>query len=109
MSRRDRWSFGTDRRAVREVLASASNALRAWWLMAKIVDRVVVFTQENHTTDNYFTSLRAWGANVVTGWPTQPNPPAHDQAHTRAAYAKWLHAQANGTATPQRTRSSTPT
>ena len=53
--------------------------------MAKIVDRVVVFTQENHTTDNYFTSLRAWGANVATGWPTQPNPPAHDQAHTRAS------------------------
>jgi len=67
--------------------------------MAKTVDRVVVFTQENHTTDNYFTSLRAWGANVATGWPTQPNPPAHDQAHTRAAYAKWLHAHANGTAT----------
>ena len=55
--------------------------------MAKIVDRVVVFTQENHTTDNYFTSLRGWGANVATGWPTQPNPPAHDQAHSRAAYA----------------------
>ncbi len=68
--------------------------------MAKIVDRVVVFTQENHTTDNYFTSLRAWGANVATGWPSQPNPPAHDQAHSRAAYAKWLHAQANGTASP---------
>jgi len=67
--------------------------------MAKIVDRVVVFTQENHTTDNYFTSLREWGANVATGWPTQPNPPAHDQAHTRAAYAKWLHAHANGTPT----------
>ncbi len=67
--------------------------------MAKIVDRIVVFTQENHTTDNYFTSLRAWGANVATGWPAQPNPPAHDQAHGRAAYAKWLHAQANGTPT----------
>ena len=68
--------------------------------MAKIVDRVVVFTQENHTTDNYFPSMRAWGANVATGWPSQPNPPPHDQAHTRAAYAKWLHAQANGTASP---------
>jgi len=32
--------------------------------------------------------------------PAQPNPPAHDQAHTRAAYAKWLHAHANGTPTP---------
>jgi hypothetical protein len=65
--------------------------------MAKVVDRVIVFVQENHTTDNYFTSIRAWGANVAAGWPEQPNPPAHDQAHTRAAYAKWLHAQQAGT------------
>jgi phospholipase C len=45
--------------------------------MAKIVDRVVVFTQENHTTDNYFTSPQAGGAPsqlpgeaapVVAGW-----------------------------------------
>ena len=78
-------------------------------VMAKIVDRVVVFTQENHTTDNYFTSMRAWGANVATGWPTQPNPPAHDQGHTRAAYAKWLHAQANGTLTSAAHTQSTPT
>ncbi|MCW2907876.1 MAG: hypothetical protein JWL68_2665, partial [Actinomycetia bacterium] len=41
-----------------------------------------------------------WGANVATGWPVQANPPAHDQGHTRAAYAKWLHAQQNGIATP---------
>jgi hypothetical protein len=60
----------------------------------------VVFTQENHTTDNYFSSMRAWGANVATGWPVQANPPAHDQNHTRAAYAKWLHAQQAGTPTP---------
>ena len=68
--------------------------------MAKVVEHVVVITQENHTTDNYMSSLRAWGANVATGWPTLPNPPAHDQNHTRAAYAKWLHAQAAGTTTP---------
>jgi phospholipase C len=68
--------------------------------MAQIVDHVVVFTQENHTTDNYFSSMRAWGANVATGWPVQGNPPAHDQNHTRAAYAKWLHAQRAGTPTP---------
>ncbi|MFL6163669.1 MAG: alkaline phosphatase family protein [Jatrophihabitantaceae bacterium] len=68
--------------------------------MAKLVDRVVVFVQENHTTDNYFASMRAWGANVATGWPPQPNPPTHDQAHTRAAYAKWLGAQRQGTSTP---------
>jgi D-arabinose 1-dehydrogenase-like Zn-dependent alcohol dehydrogenase len=65
--------------------------------MAQMVDHVVVFTQENHTTDNYFSSMRAWGANVATGWPVQANPPAHDAAHTRAAYAKWLHAQQHGT------------
>ena len=64
--------------------------------MARVVDDVVVFTQENHTTDNYFTSMRAWGANVATGWPAQPNPPLHDQAHTRATYAKWLHVQQSG-------------
>ena len=68
--------------------------------MAQMVDHVVVFTQENHTTDNYFSSMRAWGANVATGWPVQANPPAHDAAHTRAAYAKWLHAQQHGTPTP---------
>jgi phospholipase C len=68
--------------------------------MAQVVDHVVVFTQENHTTDNYFSSMRAWGANVATGWPVQANPPAHDQAHTRAAYARWLHAQQAGAPTP---------
>ncbi len=68
--------------------------------MAKIIDRVVVFIQENHTTDNYFPSMRAWGGNVATDWPAQPNPPAHDQPHNRAAYAAWLHAQARGTPTP---------
>ncbi|HEY2041525.1 MAG TPA: alkaline phosphatase family protein, partial [Jatrophihabitans sp.] len=61
---------------------------------------IVVFVQENHTTDNYFPSMRAWGANVATGWPVQPNPPAKDQNHSRAAYAKWLHAQQAGTTTP---------
>lgn len=68
--------------------------------MAPVVGHVVVFVQENHTTDNYFPSMRAWGANVATGWPVQPNPPAKDQNHTRAAYARWLHAQQAGTDTP---------
>ncbi|MDQ1718084.1 MAG: phospholipase [Pseudonocardiales bacterium] len=61
--------------------------------MPETVPHVVVFVQENHTTDNYFASMRGFGANVAAGWPVQSNPPAHDQAHTRAAYAKWLHAQ----------------
>lgn len=68
--------------------------------MSARVGHVVVFVQENHTTDNYFPSMRAWGANVATGWPAQANPPARDQNHTRAAYAKWLHAQAAGSPTP---------
>ena len=68
--------------------------------MTVAVGHVVVFVQENHTTDNYFRSMRAWGANVAADWPVQPNPPAKDQPHTRAAYAKWLHAQQAATRTP---------
>jgi len=61
--------------------------------MVNGVAHVVIFVQENHTTDNYFRSMREWGANVETAWPVQPNPPAKDQPHDRAAYAKWLSAQ----------------
>ena len=68
--------------------------------MSVAIAHVVVFVQENHTTDNYFPSMAGWGANVATGWPVQPNPPAADQPHTRAAYAKWLHAQQAGAPTP---------
>jgi hypothetical protein len=53
------------------------------------VTRVVIMVQENHTTDNYFRGLAPWGANVLTDWPLQPNPPAKDQNHSRAAYFKW--------------------
>jgi len=58
--------------------------------VATMVGRVVVFVQENHTTDNYFRQMREYGANVAADWPLQPNPPTHDQPHTRAAYARWL-------------------
>ena len=68
--------------------------------MTASVGHVVVFVQENHTTDNYFRSMSAWGANVTADWPVQPNPPAKDQPHNRAAYAKWLHAQQAGTTSP---------
>ena len=54
------------------------------------IEHVVVLVQENHTTDNYFGALAAYGANVATGWPTTPNPPAHDQPHDRHAYFRWL-------------------
>ena len=43
------------------------------------VKGVVVMVQENHTTDNYFRGLAAYGANVATDWPVQANPPAADQ------------------------------
>lgn len=68
--------------------------------MNAIVRHVVVFVQENHTTDNYFRSMRAWGANVMADWPTTPNPQAADQPHDRAAYAKWLQAQRQGSRSP---------
>ncbi len=68
--------------------------------MTPTVDHVVVFVQENHTTDNYFRSMAAFGANVVTGWPTASNPPVKDQPHDRRAYARWLAARQAGTATP---------
>jgi len=61
--------------------------------VATMVGRVVVFVQENHTTDNYFRSMRAYGGNVAADCPLQPNPPTHDQAPHPAAYARWLHAQ----------------
>jgi hypothetical protein len=57
----------------------------------------VVFIQENHTTDNYFRGLAAYGANVSSDWPIQPNPPAKDQPHDRHAYYNWLSGK--GTAT----------
>jgi phospholipase C len=60
------------------------------------VKRVVVFVQENHTTDNYLASAAARGANVATGWPVAANPPAADQPHDRAAYHRWLTKQSTG-------------
>ncbi|HET9647128.1 MAG TPA: alkaline phosphatase family protein [Microlunatus sp.] len=88
---------------------TAGGGKRQEGVMARVVDHVVVFTQENHTTDNYFTSMRAWGANVATGWPAQPNPPLHDQAHTRAAYAKWLDDQRAARPWPTHTQLDTDT
>ena len=58
--------------------------------VAGSIERVVVFVQENHTVDNYFRGLAPYGANVVTDWPTTPNPPASDQNHDRKAYFRWL-------------------
>lgn len=60
---------------------------------ASPVKRVVIIVQENHTTDNYFRLLAAYGANVATGWPTSPNPPLADHPHDRMAYFRWLTGQ----------------
>jgi hypothetical protein len=58
--------------------------------------KVVVFVQENHTTDCYFPALRACGANVATGWPAGLNPPRSDQPHDRHAYFRWLQGHQGG-------------
>jgi hypothetical protein len=48
----------------------------------------VVFIQENKTTDFYFPSLAAWGAQVVHGAKLLEAPPNFDQPHDRNA---WVH------------------
>jgi hypothetical protein len=58
--------------------------------MAGQVKRVVIMVQENHTTDNYFRGLAAFGGAVASDWPISPNPPAKDQPHDRHAYFEWL-------------------
>lgn len=51
--------------------------------------RVVVFIQENKTTDYYFASLRAWGADIAApAGPLLAAPPNFDQPHDRDA---WVH------------------
>jgi phospholipase C len=54
------------------------------------VSRVVVFVQENHTTDNYFRGLAPYGARTVSSWPLGRNPPTSDNPHDRHAYFRWL-------------------
>ncbi len=56
--------------------------------MSTGVERVVVFVQENKTTDFYFPSLAAWGADVQPYGALLDQPPDHDQPHDRNA---WVH------------------
>jgi len=51
--------------------------------------RVVVFIQENKTTDFYFAALAAWGAAVKNKGGLLAAPPNFDQAHDRNS---WVHA-----------------
>ena len=57
------------------------------------VKHVVILVQENHTTDNYFRSLGAYGANVATDWPLAPGPSWRNEEHHRHAYFNWWTGQ----------------
>jgi len=50
--------------------------------------RVIVFVQENKTTDFYFASMAAWGALVKHNGPLLAAPPNFDQPHDRSS---WVH------------------
>ena len=50
--------------------------------------RVIVFLQENKTTDFYFASMAAWGAAVADNGNLLQSPPNFDQPHDRNA---WVH------------------
>ena len=69
-----------------------------------VAARVVIMVQENHTTDHYFRSMRAFGANVATDGPISPNPPTDNPPHDRHAYYRWLTARQSGAPTPGATR-----
>jgi hypothetical protein len=57
--------------------------------MSSLVKRVVVFVQENKTTDFYVPSLAAWGADVVPYGQLLSAPPDYDQPHDRNAWVHW--------------------
>lgn len=76
--------------------------------MASAVKRVVLMVQENHTTDNYFRGMAAYGGNVASGWPTQTIPPKHDPPHYRKIYFEWLTHQITGEHTQYDTASALP-
>jgi len=52
------------------------------------VKRVVMFMQENKTTDFYFPTLSLWGADVRNDGQLLANAPDFDQPHDRNA---WVH------------------
>jgi phospholipase C len=49
---------------------------------------VIVFLQENKTTDFYFASMAAWGGAVADNGALLDSPPNFDQPHDRNA---WVH------------------
>ncbi|MET4781933.1 alkaline phosphatase family protein [Glaciihabitans sp. UYNi722] len=50
--------------------------------------RVIVFIQENKTTDFYFAAMKAWGAQVAHNGKLLQAPPNFDQPHDRSS---WVH------------------
>ena len=56
--------------------------------VAVVGHRVVVFLQENKTTDFYFPTMAAWGAAVENHGSLLTAPPNFDQPHDRNA---WVH------------------
>lgn len=50
--------------------------------------RVIVFIQENKTTDFYFAAMKAWGAQVAHNGKLLLAPPDFDQPHDRSS---WVH------------------
>ena len=50
--------------------------------------RVIVFLQENKTTDFYFAAMAAWGAAVANNGNLLAAPPNFDQPHDRNS---WVH------------------
>src|SRR5450631_4227715 len=50
--------------------------------------RVIVFIQENKTTEFYFPTMKAWGADVADNGSLLKAPPNFDQPHNRDA---WVH------------------
>jgi phospholipase C len=50
--------------------------------------RVIVFLQENKTTDFYFATMATWGAAVANNGALLATPPNFDQPHDRNA---WVH------------------
>jgi Phosphoesterase family len=51
--------------------------------------RVIVFLQENKTTDFYFPTMAAWGAAVANHGGLLSAPPNFDQPHDRNAWVHW--------------------
>ena len=68
---------------------------------SNVAMRVVIMVQENHTTDNYFRSMRACGANVADRRADPTQPAHHDHPHTRARLLEVADTP-NRRATPRR-------